>query len=96
MQFVQRRGELRLGRRPKRALALRRAPVTESGRRLTRLKLRALKGRTAEGIGLEKKLNNVGEDLGKTSGRPREDLVPLVLHFGKIPKKFGQNLAKVW
>ena len=45
-----------------------------------------------------KKLNNVEEDLGKTSGRPREDILPLAprpkLHFGKIPNIFGKNLAK--
>ena len=43
-----------------------------------------------EGIGLEK-LNNVEKDLRKTP----EDLLPLVLHFGKIPKIFGKNLAKI-
>ena len=36
-----------------------------------------------EGIGLEKR-----------RGRPREDLLPSVLHFGKIPKTIGQHLAK--
>ena len=44
--------------------------VAESGRRLTRSKLLA-KRPHSEGHWLGTKLNNVEEDLGKTSGRPR-------------------------
>ena len=39
-------------------------------------------------------MNNVKEDLRETSGSPPEDILPSVLHFGKIPKKYSQNLAK--
>ncbi len=56
--------------------------VAESGRRLTRSKL------------LAKSPHSGGHWPGKkTSGRPPEDLVPSVLHCGKIPKTFGQNLV---
>ena len=52
------------------------------------------------GTGLKKKqLINVEEDIGKTSGRLREDILPLAprpkLHVGKIPKIFGKKLLKI-
>ena len=55
----------------------------------TRAKLRAQKGRAVEGIGLEKKLNNVEEDLGKTSGKPRED-------FRKTSRRLRIFSAAFW
>ena len=61
-------------------------PVSESGRKLTRPKL------------LAKRPHRGGHWPGKIieqrRGRPPEDLLPLLLHFGKIPKKIGQILAK--
>ena len=59
--------------------------------------LRKTSGRPPED--LRKTSGRPPEDLRKTSGRPPEDILPLAprpkLHFGKIPKSFGQNLAKI-
>ena len=67
--------------------------VAESGRlRLTRSKLLAKRPHSG---GHWPETRNWTTSR-KTSGRPREDLLPLAprhkLHFGEIPKKFRQNL----
>ena len=75
--------------------------VAESGRlRLTREASCWLKGRIVEGIGLEKTLSNVEEDLRKSSGRPPEDLLllaprPKLLLMRRDPQKFRPNIAKI-
>ena len=65
--------------------------VAESGRRLTRSKLLAKRPHSG-GLWPGK---TIAMTSRKTSGRPREDLLPLAprpkLHFGEIPKKFRQN-----
>ena len=50
-------------------------PVASGRLRLTRSKLLAKRPHSG-GHWLGKKLNNAEEDLRKTSGRPREDLLP--------------------
>ena len=68
--------------------------VAESGRRLTRSKLSAKRPHSG-GHWPGKKLNNVGEDLGKTSGRPPEDLRKTSYFFFCILEKTRKKLVTI-
>ena len=81
--------------------AYRRAKSRRAAGRLTRSKLLAKRPHSG-GHWPGTKLDNVGEDLGKTSGRPREDLRKtsgrprtFSVIFWKNPEMFWSKFSKI-
>ena len=68
--------------------------IAESGRP-GRAELLAKKGRIVGGVGCPSKCRTSGKRRGSSGSYHPLELFGKMLHFGKIPKKIGQNLAKI-